>query len=368
MFAYHNELRSYFSQITIQKDVFQFLTFWRQWILTTPRDPVTLWPIRSIVVQADLEAKSREGCFTFSRKIPHIMRVCNDIYQICSLQTHKKIHTISKNHTNVSSLSGCSDYLKAKSRKFTLGLSRLQQERFNELLETTDPYVIRSIIGFYTILQTRTDHVSVPPFAIRSLRNVIEIFGSPFTTVGNYCSPLSIEKKFCKSLGSAFDVLADYAFPEDSTLLVHPPLYANMINEACDLIVHNTLQRCPKIQVLVLLPCWDNELQEKIGFPNYHTPQIGYQMLQHSEFHFQTILLEKTSFPYYDYFTDQPHISAYTVLTILTNKKEESERDNLMVLIHTFLTTWSKLAHDEDRNTLYFRQEPEPQAPSSSLK
>ncbi len=318
----------------------KFEKLWPRWMLGTARNPLTLWPAKSIVQLVDIQyAADRQG---FNQTVDQVMEQMNNVYI-----KHDLLQALGKESK--------------EDVKYVLKLSKRQINRYNNLIAKSrikPPRMLLSqLYSFYESLCSTAIHMAVPPNALAKLQpNLIEIFGTPFNTVTTYCSPLELEKQYCGSLGSAFDVMHDVVFAPNTTLHINPPFDADMIDKICS-EVDGTLQRSPDIDIFVLLPCWDNELQANVGFRNMGEPSCGYRMLQNSPFCLQTILLERESFPFYDHFSGKLRCACHIVLTILTNKPINFHKA-ILHRANIFLQKWSSHSIYASQSNLSFQKKP----------
>lgn len=341
MFCYREDLQQTFRALYLGPPK-KFEKLWPRWLLSVPHDPTTLWPLRSIVSRSDIEyAATRQG---FTKSVEDVMSDLEDVY---------------KRHCYYQKIPG--NYPSRTPKQFVLLLSQNQLRRYRFLIEESKRKsgrqapddLLSKLCGFYESLCGRSNHMAVPPDALKMLQpNLIEIFGSPFNTVGAYCSPLLLEKQYCGSLGSAFDVLPKMRFHPGTTLHVNPPFDVDTIDRICA-DVDGALQRSPDIEVYVLLPAWDSALQELTGLPNFGEPLRGYQILQASSFRVHTVMLDRISFPFYDYFSRKHGHAGHIVLTVLTNKPAETH-SKVIQRVEKFLLTWSsKSTHASDAKLYY---------------
>jgi hypothetical protein len=356
MFAYREDLRQTFQALYIGP-IKKFEKLWPRWILGTPHDPNTLWPLKSIVSRSDIEyAAARQGFF---KPVTEVMSDLDKVYKRhCDL---RKFTGNTRNRTP---------------QRFVLLLSKQQLDRYRLLTSEnekvsgrkTPDNLLAKLCGYYESLCGKSNHMAVPSSALRVLQpNLIEIFGSPFNTVGEYCSPLLLEKEFCKSLGSAFDVLPNRVFQEGSTLHINPPFDVDMIDQICS-DVDGALQRSQNMEIYVILPCWDNELQDLTGLSNFGAPLKGYRMLQSSSFLVHTVLLDRISFPFYDHFSRKFAFAGHVVLSVLTNKSAECHA-KVIQRIEKFLSIWSSHSIHAHFGELTYKKEPSDlTVPSPSLQ
>lgn len=327
MLAYRADLEQTFNAL-YNGEPSKFHRLWPRWVIAAEHDKITLWPKKSIANVTDIQyASTRMG---FKKPVSEVMADLDAVYD-----THSKYNNENTDMKDVK--------IVVKEPLFQFTLSPRQRMRFQRLTLGTDapPDLLVKICSFYTSLCGKSNHMAVPPNALKSLEpGLVEIFGSVFNTVGTYCSRLWLEEKYCGSLGSAFDVLPKTIFPPNSTLHINPPFDTTTIDEICT-HVDTALENSAYIDIFVVLPCWDNELQEKNGLRNYGEPSNGYRTLQKSKYLFSTTFLDRSNYPYYDHFEESCKYVGHTVLTVLTNKGSESKaKKELECKIEKFLRLW----------------------------
>jgi hypothetical protein len=333
--AYREDLRVTFSSFLARKENSKkkFERLWPHWILSTPRNENTFWPLQSIVSRLDVEYSVKQQEFHAGILVEDVMKACDVVYQrhnSCTIYRNpqpKKKSFFSLNNRQIDNY-----------RSLYAQYSKYQSEQFQNSL-------LAQLCSFYNSLCGCSTHACVPPSALKALglHNLVELFALPFNVMAEkYGSPLQLEKEYLGSLGNAFEVIHSYRFAPEAIIHIHPPFDVTTIDSICEKI-NGCLSRCPNIDIITLLPCWDDELQKQAGFGNADTPLQGFRMLQASTFRVETIVLDRYRFPFYDPFL-QVFRPANHLVALLLSSREKEQRWLAKDPFHHYLEVWEQCA------------------------
>lgn len=134
-----------------------------------------------------------------------------------------------------------------------LNLQIIQKQRCLELYRS-DKFEqdMNEIVSVYDSLGGKNNHLSIPLKVFDDL-DPIELFGSPLNTQYEYCSPFAIERNF-GSLGNFFGKVK---LPGDRNYIANPPFDEKIMDKTVEKI-KNMLIEISDINVLLILPAWDN--------------------------------------------------------------------------------------------------------------
>lgn len=149
-------------------------------------------------------------------------------------------------------------------------------------------------------LGSLNEHMSLPPPLLPLLGIDVELFGTPLnTSLPVFCSPDPDVDAVFGSEGSFFD----YTLPSNARYLFNPPYDEELMTEAVSHLCRLLRERTG-VTVLVLLPVWDAETQEKFAMPSRHAPYPPYEELLASGYVRDQRALPRVQCPFYNYFTD----------------------------------------------------------------
>ena len=146
---------------------------------------------------------------------------------------------------------------------------------------------------------------------------ITELFGSPLNTQYNYCSPFAFEKTLFSSLGSFFD----YTMPS-GTYVANPPFDEIIMKQMSARLVKELSDVKKSLVVIVVLPVWDKETQEKMGYANFHMDFEAYTILKNSSYCRAGLVLDRKQFMFYDFYQNKYIPYSNSHLLVLTTHAE----------------------------------------------
>ena len=154
----------------------------------------------------------------------------------------------------------------------------------------------KKLLARYYYLGGLNNSLSTPP-PILQLFLSHELFGTPINTCSpTYCSPFHDEAVF-ESSGSFFN-FTDYK--EDVVYFANPPFD----DPLCTQMALKLLQDLDKktFSLVVIIPVWDKDQQDKYGIKNFGLEFDAYNMLVKSNHFRNELFLPKNQYPFYNYF------------------------------------------------------------------
>lgn len=154
------------------------------------------------------------------------------------------------------------------------------------------------LLSRYQYLGGLNNSLSVP-HKVMDLVPSHELFGTPLNTHTSFCSPFADETVF-SSKGSFFEFTD---FKEDTVYFANPPFDDIFCNDMADRLLQQLAIR--PFKLIVIIPVWDTEEQQKRGLKDFHLPFPCYRKLKESPFLLSEHFLEKDKYPFYNYFTQR---------------------------------------------------------------
>lgn len=190
-------------------------------------------------------------------------------------------------------------------------ISSGQYNRLKMLYNGPPGYIdcnIMILLMRYEIPGTKNNHLSIPPSLFDREDNIVELFGSPLNTFcDRYCSPFNTDKCF-GSLGSFFE----YKFTSDSVYIANPPFVEDIMIDMSHILIR-ALNGIDNITVYTILPAWD----QKVSNQKY----VALELLKESEYVLSHDILDKSTYPFFDYFEDKFIPVSDVHLIVLSNNK-----------------------------------------------
>lgn len=144
----------------------------------------------------------------------------------------------------------------------------------------------------------------------------VELFGSPLNTrTDKYCSPFIDEHELFGSMGSFFN----YELVP-GVYMANPPFDNNLMLKMAERLIDQLDNATDDIFIIVTLPVWDPETQEKIKVKNYKTPFPAFDVLSKSKY-LQAREVLTRDYKYYNYFTDSYSHVTPSHLLLLSNQQ-----------------------------------------------
>lgn len=161
------------------------------------------------------------------------------------------------------------------------------------------------------------EHLSIPPKLLIRLGIDTELFGTPLnTSLPKFCSPFpDIEKQF----GSQGSFL-NYKLQSGKRYTFNPPYDLELMN-ICIIKLLDQLKSTPDLQIIAILPVWDPQTQKELGLKQHNTEFKGFNDLLDSGYVYDRTVLDKDSYPYFDYFSSNLIPASTTHCIILTNNQ-----------------------------------------------
>jgi hypothetical protein len=203
----------------------------------------------------------------------------------------------------------------------TVDISPVQEEklrsRFLRPINELPSYAAIEALRL-TALGAISEHLSIPPVLLGALEIDTECFGTPLnTSLNRFCSPFyDIEQAF-GSLGN----FMDFRFESGKHYTFNPPYDLDLMTETTQHLIQ-LLATIPDVTVLVLLPVWDPETQQRMGAKNYSEPFPAFDLIRNSGYARQAVAVKKDEFPYYSYFRNEFVPAANTHIMLMTNREE----------------------------------------------
>lgn len=214
-------------------------------------------------------------------------------------------------------------------------LWQLYNMYYEKIDELNDSFIENAyfITAKYNLLGGINNNLSVPDIVDATIFNTnntiiakhrldyVELFGSPLNTrTDNYCSPFIDEKEIFGSKGSFFN----YELTP-GVYMANPPFDNNLMLKMAERLVDQLNKATGATFVIITLPVWDPETQEKLKVKNYKTPFPAFDLLSKSEF-LQAREVLTRDYKYYNYFTESySHVTASHLL-LLSNQKVNGVR------------------------------------------
>ena len=198
--------------------------------------------------------------------------------------------------------------------------SEEQRRRLESIyLGSAYPDDVRRILCRYQYLGGLNNSLSVPP-SVLDVFPSHELFGTPLNTHTSFCSPFSDERVF-SSCGSFFE-FTDFG---EKVYFANPPFDDSFCDDVADRLLERLDVR--PFRLVVVIPVWDTEEQQKRGLKDLKMPFSCYRKLKASR-HFRTEhFLDKDKFPFYNYFTQR---LVYVCHVHLMSLGEEVDTDRLV--------------------------------------
>jgi len=221
--------------------------------------------------------------------------------------------------------------IKEKTASFTL--SNSQKNRLHQIYKgSKDDFQNKAnlLLSAYMFMGTLNNHLSVPPEIFKNLQ-ITELFGSPLNTSYSYCSLFSLEKEFFSSNGSFFK------YEIQPGLHVANPPFDETIMEAMAYRLEAQLDKTAGINIICIIPVWDEESQRKYGLKVYKKRFEAYEKLKTSKYFKQGLFLDKDRYPFWDYYKSDFAPASATHFIVLSNT------ENLMFSPEKICEDWRNL-------------------------
>jgi hypothetical protein len=177
-----------------------------------------------------------------------------------------------------------------------------------------DPAIV-ILLGRYKACGSTNNHYSAPPQIVKFSEARTELFGSPFNTcTSQYCSPFSDIEGCFGSLGSFFNF-------EMSTgvYFMNPPYDEDIMKEAMLKVVNKMKTAC-EITVIVVIPVWDIESQQKVkGKPRLDRKFDALEIAEKSGFMKSRELLKFDTHRFFNYYTGKMDVVTDSHLFVMSN-------------------------------------------------
>lgn len=201
------------------------------------------------------------------------------------------------------------------------------------------------ITAKYNLLGGINNNLSVPDIVDATIFNTadlqvakhrldyMELFGSPLNTrTDKYCSPFIDEKEIFGSMGSFFN----YDLTP-GVYMANPPFDNNLMLKMAERLVAQLKNSKGAIYIIITLPVWDPETQEKLKVKNYKTPFPAFDLLSKSEYLLAHEVLTR-DYKYYNYFTESYSHVTPSHLLLLSNQQISGR-----VILAEIKKNWQKL-------------------------
>jgi hypothetical protein len=173
---------------------------------------------------------------------------------------------------------------------------------------------VDKILNRYHFMGGLNNSLSTPPAVMDATKSLNppmkshELFGTPLNTCSpTFCSPFPDEKLVFNSSGSFFHF---ENYKEDTVYFANPPFDENI----CDNMAEKLLSDLEKKEfaLIVIIPVWDTDQQKKYKMKDYGLVFHGYRKLVNSRFFKSDTVLDKDTYPFYNYFTNKVYPSSTT--------------------------------------------------------
>lgn len=154
---------------------------------------------------------------------------------------------------------------------------------------------VKKLLSRYVYLGGLNNSLSTPPCVLSHYPSH-ELFGTPLNTCGQYCSPFLDETVF-QSHGSFF-TFSEYK--DDVVYFANPPFDDAFCTKMTDKLLSDLSNKL--FSLVVIIPVWDSEQQQKYGLKDFNLPFDCYRRLVASPYFQSELFLEKNTFPFYNYF------------------------------------------------------------------
>jgi hypothetical protein len=183
-------------------------------------------------------------------------------------------------------------------------------------------------IGFYA--------GAIPPELFEKY-NVFELFGNPFNTYYDYCSPLQFEKEYFSSKGSFFD----FQPFSDVVYLANPSYNDSFMNRMADKLLQ-MLDSTKNIEILVFIPVYDRKTQKTLRYRRItDKPYEAYDKLYESKYKVSDNILRTEKYQMWNY-DEERFISFPLPLHLLVLKNSKSN----LIDIPSVLKEWETLSNE----------------------
>jgi hypothetical protein len=220
-------------------------------------------------------------------------------------------------------------------------ITKKQEERLEALYTGPDDLFEaykNKLINLYQFIGTNNMHLSIPPIFAG-----VELFGSPVNTHNlTYCSPFEFERHF-GSLGSFWD----YKFHQDGVYLCNPPFDEAVIADMANKLMADLATTKHKVVVVITVPVWDSASQRKIGIKDYGLDFAGFTTMIESKFLRHHEILDKDTYKYWNYYTEERAPASWTHLVILSNLSKSGFSKNATFSVDDFLAEWADFSAAE---------------------
>ena len=175
--------------------------------------------------------------------------------------------------------------------------SEVQEKRLKSMYQGSDYELDRvNLLSRYYYLGGLNNSLSIPP-PILAMFTSHELFGTPFNTCSKqFCSPFDDERCF----GSSGSFFKFNGYKQDTVYFANPPFddffCSNMTTKLLEALDRELFS------LIVIIPVWDNEQQDKYNLKNFGLPFDCYNRLVQSPHYIKEEFLLKNVYPFFNYF------------------------------------------------------------------